>query len=86
MNSIKEISKNLKMPSYCISAKTGEGVYDMFVKIIDHVIEYQNKQRVHQVIEQKKEEEETNVKINIDNRIKLDQEIEREIVVEKGCC
>ena len=43
MNSIKEISKNLKMPSYFISAKTGEGVYDMFVRIIDHVIEYQNR-------------------------------------------
>ena len=33
----------MKVPSYKISAKTGEGVNEVFLKIIENIQEYQKK-------------------------------------------
>lgn len=66
------------IPSFKISAKTGEGVQELFISIIEHILESQNKEKNLGSTESKKEnkdviEEETGVKIKIENNIKLDE-------------
>ena len=37
------MAEKFKIPSYKISAKTGEGVNEFFIKLIDHINEFQRR-------------------------------------------
>lgn len=47
---IEKTANELKIPSYRISAKTGDGIHNVFTSIIDHIAENQRKEKDHEVI------------------------------------